>query len=357
MSRKRRRRGEGGGIYQRSDGLWVATLSYGYDGKGKRKRWVVYANTKAMALAKLSELRNGPGQLPAAQKVTVGAYLLAWLGIIKSTVRATTWDRYNLLLTRQILPHLDGVNLQSLTGHHIDQFYAALRQQGESDWTVFRAAVTLKSALRAAVRKGMLQANPCDQATRPRVPKSEPRFWTAEEVKTFLAEASSDRLCAFFTTAIMTGARCGELLGLHWPDVHFSEQTITITKTLEEVRGSLTIREPKTARARRRVDLPDAAVEALLDHRKAMLAEGHDVRSGLVFCDRQGGPLRRSNLARRHHQAIIARAAVPRIRIHDLRHTHASLLLASGVHPKLVPRLCCIERLAGIRRAEGTDAL
>jgi integrase len=335
MTRKRRGRGEGG-IFQRADGIWVATLSYGADGKGKRKRKTVYARTKAAAIAKLWEMREAPEQLPDAKRMTVGAYLRAWLDTARTTVRATTWDRYSLLVAKQILPHLDGVKILSLTGLHVDRFYAALRQAGESGWTVFHAAAVLTTAFKAAVRKGILQANPCDQATRPKMPKSQPRFWGADEVKRFLAAARGDRLFAFFSLSVNTGARSGELLGLHWPDVNFDEGSIVITHTLEEVRGKFSLREPKTEKSRRKIDLPAGAVDALLEHRKAMLAEGRDVKAGPVFCDNKGGFIRRSNLHRRHFYPLLTAAGVPEIRVHDLRHSHASLMMAMGVNPKVV---------------------
>jgi integrase len=96
----------------------------------------------------------------------------------------------------------------------------------------------------------------------------------------------------------------------------------------------LWIGEPKTAKARRQVDLPAIAVEALRDHRQRMLAEGHP--HGLVFCDTAGGPLRKSNLIGRSWHPLLEKAELPRIRFHDTRHTHATLLLSQGVHPKIV---------------------
>ncbi len=334
-NRKRRGRGEGG-VYQRADGLWVATLSLGLDAAGKRKRRVAYGKTKAAAIAKLWELKDAPAAMPDARTATVGGYLVAWLDVVRGSLRATTHTRYTLLVTQQIIPHIGGVKLAGLTGLHVDQFHEAMRRAGESDWSVFHAAVVLKTALKAAVKKGMLLANPCDQATRPKAPKTTPKFWTAGEVKQFLAAAREDRFSAFFVLALMTGARTGELLGLHWPEVNFDDNAITIVRTLEDLRGRLTLREPKTERARRKIDLPAPAVEALLEHRKAMLAEGRDVRSGLVFPDTKGGPMRHSNLTRQHFKPLVKAAGVPMVRMHDMRHSHASLMLAMGVNPKVV---------------------
>lgn len=106
-----------------------------------------------------------------------------------------------------------------------------------------------------------------------------------------------------------------------------------------EVRGKLWLDEPKTAKARRQVDLPAVAVMALREHRRRMLAEGHYQRDGLVFCDTQGGPIRKSSLRRRSFEPLLNKAGLPRIRFHDLRHTAATLALGEGVHPKVVQEM------------------
>ena len=130
--------------------------------------------------------------------------------------------------------------------------------------------------------------------------------------------------------------REGELFGLQWPDVNLEDGWLCVQRTLEEVRGKMQLREPKTEKSRRRIELPAFVVDALHEHRKRMLAEGHDVKKGLVFCDTDGGYLRRSNVARRSFKRILGRANLPPIRFHDLRHTAASLLLLLGENPKVV---------------------
>ena len=134
--------------------------------------------------------------------------------------------------------------------------------------------------------------------------------------------------------AITTGLRQGELLGLQWDDVDFDGAALHVRHTLHELNGRLWIGEPKTRRARRQVDLPTIAIAALQDHQERMLIEGHP--HGLVFRDTRRGPLRKSNLVRRSFLPLLKRAGLPAIRFHDLRHTAATLLLAQGVHPKIV---------------------
>src|SRR5205807_7025156 len=154
------------------------------------------------------------------------------------------------------------------------------------------------------------------------------------QVIRLLEAAKGDRLEALYVLAVTTGLRQGELLGLHWDDIDLAGTALRVRHTLHELNGRLWIGEPKTRRARRQVDLPAIAVVALRNHRERMMIEGHP--DELVFCDTRGGPLRKSNLVRRSFLPLLKRAGLPTIRFHDLRHTAATLLLAQGVHPKIV---------------------
>jgi integrase len=160
------------------------------------------------------------------------------------------------------------------------------------------------------------------------------RVLAPEQVNVLLTAALEDRFHALYVLAVTTGLRQGELLGLQWEDVDLASAVLHIRRALQEVAGRLWLDEPKTAKARRTVDLPAVAVAALREHGDRMLAEAH-LRE-FVFCDSQGGPVRKSNLIRRSFLPLLKRAGLPRIRFHDLRHTAATLLLLQGVHPKVV---------------------
>jgi integrase len=157
---------------------------------------------------------------------------------------------------------------------------------------------------------------------------------TPEQVKSLLEAATMDRFHALYVLAVATGLRQGELLGLRWEDVDFGGAMLRVRFALHELDGHLSLDEPKTAKSKRPVDLPEVAVTALREHRERMLSEGHP--HGLVFCDTDGGPVRRPNLIRRSFLPLLKTAGLPRIRFHDLRHTAATLLLLQGVHPKVV---------------------
>jgi integrase len=158
---------------------------------------------------------------------------------------------------------------------------------------------------------------------------------SADQVQDFLDAAKGDRLYALFVVAIGTGMRLGEIFGLRWQDVDLPGHSITVRNTLIEVSGKLTLAEPKTPKSRRRVDLPGVVVEALVAHRAQSVREGF-ARVPWVFCNSIGGPLRRTHFPTNHFKWLLAKAELPAIRFHDLRHTSATLLLAAGVHPKVV---------------------
>jgi len=127
--------------------------------------------------------------------------------------------------------------------------------------------------------------------------------------------------------------RQGELFALAWGDIDFDGGALQVRRTLEELKGKLRLKETKSRKGRR-VDLPRFALDALHEHRKAMLAEGHG--KAPVFCDAAGGYLRRPNVRQRSFTPLLKAAGLPAVRFHDLRHTAATLLLTQGVHPKIV---------------------
>ena len=133
----------------------------------------------------------------------------------------------------------------------------------------------------------------------------------------------------------MTGMRQGELFALQWDDIDLDAATLSVRRTAVRLGGAVSIGEPKTARSKRLINLPEIAVEALRDRRKDMLAEGN-ADSPWVFCAPEGGILQASNVLQRSYYPLLVSAKLPRIRFHDLRHTAATLLLATKVHPKVV---------------------
>jgi integrase len=210
-----------------------------------------------------------------------------------------------------------------------------------SPTTVHRILATLNAALSYGVRKRRLERNVAALADRPRAARTELHVWTAEELGQFLERISDQRLAPVFTLLATTSLRRGEALGLRWSDLDLVEGRLAVRQTLLAINSHIQFGEPKTNRSRRTVDLDPATVAILKAHRKAQLEEraeaglGRPRRDELAFTDDMGEPLH-PNAVTRTFTKLVTEAGVPQIRLHDLRHTHATLALQAGIHVKVV---------------------
>jgi len=338
---KRRGHGEGS-IYKTKDGRWVAKLFLGRDKRGKKKVWKRYGKTRKEVAEELTKVlrQRQQGLSLEPTKQTVGQFLDTWMNdVVKMNVRPNTYRNYQTVL-RHITPIRD-VPLPKLTPQHVQKLYSQLQEQGLGR-TVVVLHTVLHRAMDQAVKWGLIPRNIIDAVETPKTKKRQFRPLTPEKTFRFLKAASEDRLYALYVLAVTCGLRFGELLGLRWEDIDFEQGTLTVTNQLQKVNGRPVLQPPKTARSKRTIILPTAAIAALKKHRARQLEErlkhadiwqeGWD----LVFCTKIGGPLNRSNVRNRSFYPLLKKAGLPRIRFHDLRHTCATLLLAQGVHPKLV---------------------
>ena len=337
MTRKRRGNGEGS-IYQRADGTWCATITVGYDSAGKRRRRTIFGKSKQDVQDKLRGVANDVAHQRdiEPQRIKLGDYLDRWLkDAAKSRVRETTFANYERVVKNHIKPHLAGVALAKLTAFQIHGLYSCLAQAGKSAETIRLVHAVLHRALKQAVRWRLIPFNMAADVDRPKAAKADISFLTAEQSEALLKAARGDRMEALYVLAVTSGMRLGELLGLQWSDVDLRGRAIMVQHSLQELNGKLTLAEPKTARGRRRIDLPEMAIEALIRHKARLLKEG---LAGVawVFPNLSGGPWRRSHLHFNEYKPLLKRAGLPDIRFHDLRHTSATLLLSQGVHPKVV---------------------
>jgi len=337
MNRRGRANGEGT-VCRRKDGRWIAALNVAVDDSGKPIRRTVYAKTQREALEKLRKLRaDADDGVPAdAGRATLGEYLERWLeDAVRPSVAPSTWRVYSGLVRNHIAPVLGGQPLGRLSPQHLQHLQAEMERRGASPRLRQMVYVVLRTALAQALKWQLISRNPCDAVPRPRAPRKEIRYLDADEARRLLAAAEGDRLEALCVVAVSTGMRQGELLGLQWGDVDFENSMLTVRRQLlESPDGSLDLGQPKSARSRRSVALPEVALAALRKHRER--SGTLPLPSALVFTDTRGGPLRKSNLIRRWFCPLLERAGLPRIRFHDLRHTHATLLLVQGVNPKVV---------------------
>jgi integrase len=296
------------------------------------------------------------GRLPAVPtRETVAEYLERWLRIHESQVKPTTLASYRMHVDRHIIPVIGDLPLKKLDRATLATFYAGLRrrarprgkeQMGErsalAPATVRRIAATLHKALADAVDEGTLGWNPGDRVKLPKEKAGELRelrAWEAGELKTFLKATEGDRLAPMWRLFAYTGMRRGEVVGLNWRDVDLKAGTISVRRALAIVGTELQETTPKRGRARV-IDLDSATTAALEDWRKCQARErdawptpwpeGHR-----VFTHEDGSDLH-PDLVTRAFGRHVKTAGVPRIRLHDVRRTHASLLLRAGAPVKVV---------------------
>jgi integrase len=342
-----RKRGNGeGSIYRRKDGRWVGQYLV-YTSKGPKYRYI-YGKTRADVSKKLTKAmadRDG-GLVFDAGALTVGEYLGRWLSdSIRGTVRISTFERHEQIIRGHLTPALGRVKLKTLTPAHVRSLHREKLDSGLSPATVRKIHSTLHKALSQAVADGLIPRNAADVKA-PRPAPEEMRPLSETEARTFLeaAREAEDRFEALYILAITTGLRRGELLGLRWDDADLERGTLRVGRALVREGGRYVVGETKTKRGRRRVNLTPRTVAALKAHRRQQLEERvrnsglYDDR-GLIFATNVGTPLNPENLVKRSFKPLLAKAELPEIRFHDLRHTCATLLLGRSVHPKIVQEL------------------
>jgi integrase len=341
------------GHTRKRGGTWSFVIELGRDETGRRKQqWVAGFRTQKEANHAMTETlaKVQTGAYVPPTRETLGGYLNDWLTAVRPSIRESTWRSYELNVRVHLIPAIGNIRLQDLTASRINAFYGGLIENGWSrsgnkgglnPRTVKYIGMILKRALSAAVKENRIPRNPADAATPPRIRQNaEMRTWSAAELRTFLDHVRDDRLYAAYHVAAMTGLRRGELLGLHWRDVDLDAGRLAVRETLLAVQDKLTWSQPKTGKSRRSVALDRETAEALRAHRRRQLEErlawgGAYTDNDLVFARENGDPIHPNRFSEwfDHH---IAATGIPRIRLHDLRHTHATLALAAGVNPKVV---------------------
>jgi integrase len=320
---------------------------------GKRRQaWHSGFKTRKDAEKGLSEIlsRLDRGTYVQPSKLTVTEYLDDWLAAITASVRPSTWESYERNLRVHVKPRLGSTQLQGLTASMLNALYAELlldgrskQEKGLSPRTVRYIHTILRKALKDAVRWNHLARNVADSADPPKPRSGQARLaqtWTAPQLRRFLDHVKGDRLYPAYLLAATTGMRRGEIAGLRWQDIDFDTSRVAIRQTLIVIGYQLRWSTPKTDRGRRNIAIDPATMDALRSHRAAQAAEklviGPDYADAdLVFAGPSGTPTHPEALSaafERHSKA----AGLPRIRFHDLRHTHATLALQAGIHPKIV---------------------
>jgi integrase len=287
----------------------------------------------------------------APTKASVKEYLTKeWLPAVKATIRPSTFNSYVQHVECHIVPHIGTVKLQKLTGSQVNGLYGKLAETGSqngkhglSPMTIHHVHACLHKACKDAVRWGHISRNPLDAADPPRKKgdgSREMRTWTREQLKAFLGAVADERLCALWHVIAMTGMRRGEAIGLRWIDVDLENARLSVRRALIPINREVVVSEPKTAKGRRVIALDPTTIAVLKGQAARQLdeqTEGDEgwVESGLVFTLENGAALDPESVSRYWRQAV-KESLLPQIRLHDLRHTHATLALQAGIHPKVV---------------------
>jgi len=338
-----------GHIRERSPGRWAIVIDLPDPETGKRRRkWHSFRGTKREAQIECSrliwEMKGGLYVEPA--KMTIRQFLDRWLDHMKSQVAPRTHERYSEIALKGLALLLGDVVLPKLKALHISAAYssalAAGRRDGKSGLsprTVGHMHRALRQALQQAVDWDMLARNPTDKVAPPKVEKQEMRALDVAETAALLEAIRPTRMFIPVLLAVTCGMRRGEITALKWRSVDFTNALLEVKKSTERTKAGIREKDTKTGYART-VTLTALAVEELRRHKIRQAEEL--LRFGVrqtddfhVTAQTNGQPLKPNSLT---HEFVrfIARTKLPRIRFHDLRHTHATQLLKSNVHPKIV---------------------
>ena len=308
----------------------------------ERRRWHPAGTDRAVAEQLAAELAAQHNTQSGARRTgpTFGVYLTQrWLPTKQLTLRPSTWDRYRSIVELHVLPCIGRVPLRHLRPEHLEALYASLLDSGRADGTggldpktVLEVHLVVRAALGDATRRGILARNPAEIAHAPKrrpLQSAELRSWNAVQLNAFLDLAAAHRMFPAFWLAANTGMRRGEVLGLRWGDIDLDERRLSVNRSLISVGYELHESRGKTRTARRTIDLDDRTTDIL---RRARGDRGDD---GHAFARDDGSPFH-PHLMSDAFKKLVARSGLPRIRLHDLRHTHATLLLKAGVPIKVV---------------------
>ena len=352
-TRKNTRTAAGAGsIRQRPDGRWEARVTVGTNpGTGKPIRRSIYGDTQTAVrkemTALLRAIDNGTYQTP--DKTTVKQWLDTWLNTFCAPkVKPLTVAAYSSTIKNHIVPALGAMRLQDLKGLHVQKMYNDMMASGISAKTVKNTAAILHKALAIAIKQGIIAVNPCDAAELPKVQQKEIKPLSDADIPLFLQAIEDSSLRNAYALCLFAGLREGECLGLSWNQIDFDTQRITINQQLQKLRDTKpytyrVVQSTKSGKARV-IAPPAIAFQYLREERtrqtKNRLAAGSlwNNPDNLVFTDPTGNHIAFFTFYK-HFKNVAASIGRPDARPHDLRHTAATVAIASGADIKSVQDL------------------
>jgi len=353
----RRTRGEGGvHAYATKQGTRYAITYRVADperGGTKQKRLGGFTSKRA-ALARLREVVSQVerGDYLADSTLTLREFGDDWLVRQSTRLRASTLAHYRAKLRHHVYPTLGALPLQQVTARHLDSLYARLLTDGRNDGQPLSAGsvrhvhVAIGALLSDAERQGLIRRSPHRAATIPTSRGAADRAvtWEPEQVTAFLTATADDRRGVLWRFLLATGTRRGEALGLRWADLDLDSGRCTITRSLLDVEHGVPVYvQPKTASGVRTIALDPGTIAALrtlrAEQAKERLLFGAGYADGdLVFCREDGAPYHPDRISKFFQERVAKVPGLPTVRLHDLRHTHATLGLRAGIQPHVMQR-------------------
>jgi len=336
------RRGHGeGSITRRKDGRYQAALTL-----ENHKRKYIYGKTRKEVQDKLNVAlyEQKQGMLATGPQQTLGMYLERWLEqVIRLMRRPNTYKGYRSVVNYHLIPALGQIKLQRLTVEHLQAFFAQKQGQLKPSMMSFIQSV-LNSALKNAVKWGLVARNVASLVELPRAERYEGQILTVDQARKLLEVARGSRLDVLLLVAVTTGMRQGELVALHWSDVDLERGIVQVRRTLTWVHGMGYVEgEPKSKAGRRKIVLSQVVVGALSEHKARQevtrIKLGEKWKDhGLIFCNVHGGYFNPGHV-RYLFKKLLKEAGLPDVRFHDLRHGAATVLLAAKIDLKAVSEL------------------
>jgi len=332
--------------YVEKDGKIYARVSYTNSAGKRRQIWrKAESKSDAKEIAKQIERELEGGAEPFEHKATVGEYLDRWLKSARQTVGPRTYQDYVGVLRLHVRPTLGDRKLSAIKSLHVQELVDRMQEKKLASRTVRHMHEILCRAFKQAVKWRLLTTNPASTEiiNLPKRTRKEMKSLDPEQAQKFLAKCEDDKQGLVFEVALISGIRPEEYLALQWPDLDFRKHTVTVQRVIvwERWTKEWLFAEPKTSKSRRTIPLPPYLMHKLFEHRRRQgeyrlkLGEKY-TNYNLVFASDAGTPISLRNLERRHFKPILVAAELPDIRLYDLRHSCATLLLAEGENPKIV---------------------
>ncbi|MFC1848365.1 tyrosine-type recombinase/integrase [Chloroflexota bacterium] len=328
----------------------IIELPRGEDGK-RKQQWITVKGTKKDAERELNSAlaRLGSGSYVKPAKLTVRGYLEQWLADYAAiNVRPRTYERYQEIVRAHLIPAFGSIPLTGLQPHHVQSYYSKALVSGRRDGrgglsarTVHHHHRVLFEALKYAIKHDMLIRNICESVDPPRPEYRQMSATDAQGVNKILEAVKDTLYYPLFYTAIYTGLRRSELLALSWKNVDLDFATLAVTETIHQLKsGELVFNPPKSNRGKRSVALSPSLAIMLREHKAKQTAfrerlgvKSHD--NDLVFSNLDGAPLQPDIITRKFRR-VAHSVGLPKLRFHDLRHTHATLMLQQGINVKVI---------------------